>query len=114
AVEVLGTVATPAADDADARAAARCSLANYPYPDPDPEFFAIPNNDGPLLQLPTNVTFAAVQTIDFWPNGSAYAGGSLVPLPNEGITLRLHHEKLPASADRRITVNGLGKITLVQ
>lgn len=114
AVEVLGSVAAPAADDDDGRAAARCSVANYPFPDPDPEFFAIPNNDGPLLQLPPNVTFVAVQTIDFWPNGSARLGGSLVPLPDAGVTLQLHHEKLAASADRQITVNGLGKITLVQ
>jgi len=114
AVELLGTLSAPAADDDDGRAAARCSESNYPYPDTDPEFFAIPNNDGPLMRLPADVTFVAVQTIDFWPNGSAHVGGSLVPLSDAGITLQLHHAKLAASADRRITVNGLGKITLLQ
>ena len=114
AVELLGTLNAPAVDDDDARAAARCNVTNYPFPDTDPEFFAIPNNDGPVQTLPEDVTFGAAQTIDFWPDGSAHVGGSPVPLPMAGITLSMHHAKLGASADRQITVNGLGKITLVQ
>jgi prepilin-type N-terminal cleavage/methylation domain-containing protein len=114
AVELLGTVSAPAVDDDDARAAARCSVTNYPFPDLDMEFFAVPNSDGPVQTLPPDVTFAAVQTIDFWPDGSAHIGGTGVPLPMAGITLQVHHAKLTAAADRQITVNGLGKITLVQ
>lgn len=111
-VEVLGTIRNPAVDDADERAAVRCSNASYPYPDADPEFFAVPNNDGPIRTLPTTVAFSAVQTIDFWPDGTAHAVGATVPLPGNGVTLQVYDIKLGTSVNKSITVNGLGKITL--
>lgn len=110
-VEVLGTATRPAVDDGDGRAAARCSLASYPYPDTNRGFFALPNNDGPLQTLPVGVAFSAVQTIDFWPDGSAHAVASSTPLAAE-VALRVYDVKRGTSVNRSITVNGLGKITL--
>jgi len=111
-VELLGTIATPAADDADARAATRCNQTNYPYPDTDTDFFSAPNHDGPLLGLPEGVAFSAVQTIDFWPNGSAHMVGATTPIAGAGVTLQLYDVKLGTSSNKSITVNGLGKISL--
>ena len=111
-VEVLGTPSAPAPDDADSAAATRCSQTNYPYPDINPDFFALPNHDGPPGRLPDGVAFSAVQTIDFWPNGTAHAGGSGLPLPGTGVTLRVYDIKLGTAVNKAITVNGLGKVTL--
>jgi prepilin-type N-terminal cleavage/methylation domain-containing protein len=112
-VEVLGTFSAPATDDTDARAAQRCSDVNYPFPDINTEFFAIPNNDGPIRMLPEGVAFAASQTLDFWPNGTAHAGGEFDPLA-AAATIRLYDVKKGTSFNRTVTVNGLGKITYQQ
>ena len=111
-VEVLGTIATPATDDSDARAATRCNQTNYPYPDADPDFFSAPNNDGPLLALPTGMAFTSTQTIDFWPNGSAHTVGASTPIAGAGVTLQVYDVKLGTTSSKSITVNGLGKISL--
>jgi prepilin-type N-terminal cleavage/methylation domain-containing protein len=114
-VELLGSPQTPAANDADSSAAARCSTTNYPYPDNDPEFFAIPNNDGPLQTLPLELNFGSVQTIEFWPDGSAHAqSGTTNPWPvvgTDGVSLTMYDVKYPSTV-KSIAVNGLGKITL--
>jgi prepilin-type N-terminal cleavage/methylation domain-containing protein len=110
-VELLGTIKVPAADDADGAAATRCSVTNYPYPDTNPEFFAVPNNDGPLKDLPPNVVFDTVQTIDFWPNGTAHTVGASAPIAGD-LTLSLRNTKLVSTYKKSITVNGLGKIAL--
>jgi prepilin-type N-terminal cleavage/methylation domain-containing protein len=116
-VELLGTPSTPASDDDDSRATVRCSYSSYPYPDPDPEFFAIPNNDGPIQTLQDGVGFGSdVQTVEFWPDGTAHvAGGSTSPwpaIPDAGISLTvfdiMHQDTIVTS----IGVNGLGKVTL--
>jgi len=109
-VEVIGTLSVPATDDADARAAVRCGLTSYPYPDTDPDYFALPNHDGPLQTLPAGVAFTSVQTIDFWPNGTAHGGAAFAPLPAE-VTLQLHDVKQGTALNRRIRVNALGKVT---
>ncbi len=111
-VELLGTVRTPATDDGDSRAAVRCGNASYPYPDTDPEFFAAPNNDGPIRTLLRDVAFSNVQTIDFWPDGSAHAMGTTVPISGAGVTLQLYDVTRGTSVNKSITVNGLGKVTL--
>lgn len=111
-VELLGTVTVPATDDADSRAVQRCSTTTYPYPDTDTDFFAAPNNDGPPRALPTGVAFTAVQTIDFWPDGSAHTVGASTPISGAGVTLQVYDVKLGTSANKSITVNGLGKVTL--
>jgi prepilin-type N-terminal cleavage/methylation domain-containing protein len=112
-VEVLGTLNKPATDDADARAATRCNDTNYPYPDTNTDYFAVPNHDGPLRTLPDGVAFSASQTIDFWPNGTAHAGGSFAPFGTD-VTLRVYDVKKGTTFNRAITVNGLGKITYKQ
>lgn len=112
-VELLGTPAQPAADDAESAAATRCSETNYPFPDSDPSYFAIPNHDGPVRELPVGVAFQSVTTIDFWPNGTAHAALSLVPLAAEA-TLTVYDVEKGSTFNRSITVNGLGKITYQQ
>jgi prepilin-type N-terminal cleavage/methylation domain-containing protein len=111
-VEVLGTIRTPATDDADSRATTRCGNASYPYPDTNPEFFAAPNNDGPIQSLLRDVAFTSVQTIDFWPDGSAHTMGATVPIGGTGVTLQVYDVTRGISVNKSITVNGLGKITL--
>ena len=54
-VEVVGT---PAIDDATDR----CSETAYPYPDPNPA--AAPNVDGPVVLLPADAEFDAIQNVE--------------------------------------------------
>jgi type II secretory pathway pseudopilin PulG len=115
-VELLGSPQSPAANDADSSAATRCNPTTYPYPDNDPEFFAIPNNDGPLQTLPLEVSFGNVETIEFWPDGSAHVqSGTTNPWPvigTAGLSLTMYDVKYQSTMVKSITVNGLGKITL--
>jgi type II secretory pathway pseudopilin PulG len=101
-VELLGTVNTPATDDADARAAVRC---NYGTPDRNP--LTRPNHDGQLRQLHSSVSFLAAQTLEFWPNGTVHVPGTLTPLAAP-VTLTL----AKGSSTKSITVNSLGKIRI--
>jgi prepilin-type N-terminal cleavage/methylation domain-containing protein len=112
-VELLGTVALPAADDAEDAAATRCSETSYPYPDDDPSFFAIPNSDGPIRRLPDGLAFQSVKTIDFWPNGTAHDALSPMPLAADA-TLQVYDVEKGTTFNRSITVNSLGKITFQQ
>jgi prepilin-type N-terminal cleavage/methylation domain-containing protein len=120
-VEVIGTPYVPAPHDADSAAATRCSLASYPYPDSNTDWFTSPNNDGPLNRLDRRVVFVATQTLEFWPDGtvhsSAGAGNPWPAVPSDTpVTLRLQQAEgsstAKAATERRIQVNGVGKITL--
>ena len=111
-VEVIGTLSAPDAADADGAAATRCNPTTYPYPDTNTDFFALPNHDGPVGTLPDGVGFSTVQTVDFWPDGTAHAGGAGVPLPGTGVTLQVYDIKRGTDVNKSITVNGLGKVTL--
>jgi hypothetical protein len=111
-VELIGTPALPAAADA---AVSRCQEEAFPFPAGDINPLTRPNHDGPLRRLPDVVAFGAVSSLEFWPDGSVHrqAGAeqpwSVVPAPaGTAITL------VKGTEIRRITVNGLGKITLVQ
>jgi prepilin-type N-terminal cleavage/methylation domain-containing protein len=120
-VEVLGSVYAPAAADADSAATTRCDLNAYPYPDSDRGFFAIPNHDGPLRRLPTQVSFGATATIEFWPNGTAHVDTGTLPwsaIGAEGTSITIFDNSrgtetsAPDDLKSAVTVNGLGKITL--
>lgn len=120
-VELIGTPSVQAPHDADSAAATRCGLASYPYPDPETDWFTAPNNDGPLNRLDRRVVFVATQTLEFWPDGTVHANtGSGNPWPaipaDTPVTLRLQQAEgtstAKAATERRIQVNGVGKITL--
>jgi Tfp pilus assembly protein FimT len=108
-VEVIGSVNNPnTGDDADNRAAVRCNDVTYPYPAADNDPITRPNNDGPKMQLNTKVTFAATQTLEFWPNGTVhlYTAGTTPWLPVGGpVNIIL----TSAGVNRSVTVNALGK-----
>ena len=109
-VELLGTVSAPVADDASP---GRCDATIYPFPAADNNPMTLPNHDGPVRFLDSEVAFDVPQTIEFWPDGTAHyaAGGGTLPWPMiapQGIAIRLVRD----SAVATITVNGLGKLQL--
>jgi type II secretory pathway pseudopilin PulG len=107
-VEVIGTVNVPHADDAEARAVARCG---YPFPAADTNPLTRPNNDGPPLQLDSKVTFTAVQTLEFWPDGTVHVPSATNPWARLGATdatITVAKE----SSTKSIRVNSLGKIRI--
>ena len=67
-----------------------------------------------MRRLPTGITFGTASTLEFWPDGSVHQeAGSTLPWPvvtvaGTSITL------VKGSVTKRIDVNGVGKITLVQ
>jgi len=107
-VEVIGTVNVPDADDAEARAVARCG---YPYPAADTNPLTRPNSDGPTQQLYSSVTFTAVQTLEFWPDGTVHVPAATNPWPRLGAT-DATITVAKGSYTRNIQVNSLGKIRI--
>jgi hypothetical protein len=112
-VELIGTPAAPDANDADTFLD-RCKESLYPYKPTgaDSSRLTRPNNDGAVRYLQPNTSFAAAQTLEFWPDGSVHtpcagacAGGG-APIATSTITL------LRKTRTKNITVNGLGKITM--
>ena len=106
--ELIGTAAVP--DPADA-AVSRCSETAYPFPPPDTNPLTLPNLDGPVRQLSSGATFAAAQTIEFWPDGTAHYDTGAAPwqmIPVEGINIRLERKGVTST----ISVNGLGRIQI--
>jgi type II secretory pathway pseudopilin PulG len=61
-VEVTGNAAI---DDA----VNRCDPAVYPYPVADADPATLPNSDGPVVMLPAQMTFGAVQDLEVSPIG---------------------------------------------
>jgi type II secretory pathway pseudopilin PulG len=107
-VELIGTVNTPHADDAEARAVARCG---YPFPAADTNPLTRPNNDGQTQQLNSKVAFTAVQTLEFWPDGTVHVPGATNPWPRLGAT-DATITVAKGSSTNSITVNSLGKIRI--
>jgi len=111
-VELIGTPSSPTTDDG---AADRCSDTKWKYPANDQEPVTRPNHDGPVRTLPSKVTFSASVTLEFWPDGTVHKdAGSGNPWPvlnsTTGATIKVQRNAL----EKMISVNGLGKIQLVQ
>jgi len=110
-VELIGTASVPAAQDT---ASDRCQESVYPSPAADGNPLTRPNHDGPVRRLPTGVAFGATSTLEFWSDGTVHQeSGSIVPWPVVG-TAGTSITLVKGSVTRRIDVNGIGKITLVQ
>lgn len=109
-VELIGPASAPTAADA---AANRCQESAYPYPPADREPLTRPNHDGPLRYLSDDVSFGSANSLEFGPDGTVRRqDGATVPWPRVTGTTQLTLVK--GTAVETITVNGLGKISLVQ
>ena len=109
-VELLGTPSVPAGAGVSLD---RCKESSYSMGG-DGNPLTRPNHDGPQKRLPASVTFGATPTLEFWPDGSVHKdNGSGTPwpvVPTAGTAVTL----VKGTLVKTITVNGLGKITLVQ
>ena len=108
-IELIGTPGVPAAADASLD---RCKETSYATGG-DGNPLTRPNHDGPPKRLPKDVAFGAAPTLEFWPDGSVHADDGKLPwsvVPTTGTAITL----TKGSQVKTITVNGLGKITLVQ
>lgn len=107
-VELIGTTATPDVRDT---AVNRCQESVYPNVPADREPLTRPNHDGPVRQLPDKIAFGAAETLEFWPDGSVHKQeGVTQPWPVVSTTEITLVKGLDV---KKITVNGLGKVTLV-
>jgi prepilin-type N-terminal cleavage/methylation domain-containing protein len=105
-VEVIGTAAD------DAAAATRCSEILYKAT-ADNNPLTRPNHDGPIRNLPKDVSFGAAAALEFGPDGTVkyFSGGAYVNVPDpDGTAVTL----TKGTDVAKITVNRLGKIQLVQ
>jgi type II secretory pathway pseudopilin PulG len=106
-VELIGTPTAPAAQDT---ATNRCSDTVYPYPAPDNNSVTLPNNDGPIQRIDSNVSFGATQTIEFRPTGTAWSvntdGTSSAPLAGTGVSITV----TKGSSVKTVTINALGRV----
>jgi prepilin-type N-terminal cleavage/methylation domain-containing protein len=115
-VEMLGTPSTPLSADADSAAATRCGLTGYPYPASDANPLTLPNHDGPVKLLPSQVSFGTAAALEFWPDGSVHkANGTAAPwpvIPSTGATITVRMQRNNVTTTRTISVNGIGRITI--
>jgi len=107
-------IGSPSVPDADDTANDRCSETKWRYPANDNDPATRPNHDGPIRYLPNTVTFGTAPTLEFWPNGTVHkqvAGEnpwSVVDVGGTAVTV------VKGTTVKSVTVNGLGKIQLVQ
>jgi len=109
-------IGSPSKPDTNDTASDRCSDTKWTYPANDNDPTSRPNHDGPIRQLPNRVTFGGTATLEFWPDGTVH----------KQVTSELPWTQLPVSgtlqeiavvkgtSTKKITVNGLGKIQLIQ
>jgi Tfp pilus assembly protein FimT len=110
-VELIGSTSAPAAGDG---AANRCQETTYPSPAADNNPLTRPNHDGPVRRLSTGITFGTATTLEFWPDGSVHQQqGSTLPWPVVGVA-GTSITVVKNGVTKRIDVNGVGKIALVQ
>lgn len=102
-VELLGS----AADNGSSR----CAYSAYPYPAADNNPLTLPNLDGPIRTMHSEVTVTTM-TVEFRPDGTAWTvdtAGTVQLIPPAGTSLTVTRQ----SKAKVINVNALGKI-LVQ
>lgn len=108
-VELIGTTSQPDAADGDSNKS-RCDSNSYPYPAADNDPVTRPNLDGPPKKIDSRVTFGSVQTVEFWPDGTARYSAGTNPwalIATTGLSLTLTYKGNTTT----IQVNGLGKIS---
>ena len=107
-------IGSPSVPDADDTANDRCSETKWRYPANDTDPATRPNHDGPIRYLPRGVTFGTAPTLEFWPNGTVHKQvaaenpWSVVDVRGTAVTV------VKGTTVKSVTVNGLGKIQLVQ
>jgi len=107
-------IGSPSVPDADDTANDRCSETKWRYPANDTDPATRPNHDGPIRYLPRGVTFGTAPTLEFWPNGTVHKQvaaenpWSVVDVGGTAVTV------VKGTTVKSVTVNGLGKIQLVQ
>ena len=111
-VELIGTPSSPDPNDS---ASDRCSDTKWKSPANDTDPVTRPNHDGAVRTLPSQVDFSAVATLEFWPDGTVHKQLSgenpWTQLDaSTGATIKVRK----GAEEKMISVNGLGKIQLVQ
>jgi type II secretory pathway pseudopilin PulG len=109
-VELIGSASAP--DPLDA-STTRCQEASYPVPAGDNNPITRPNHDGATRVLPDDVTFGSAPTLEFWPDGSVHKQAAA---ENPWASLTVSGTAVTLIRDdnvKKVTVNGLGKISLV-
>jgi prepilin-type N-terminal cleavage/methylation domain-containing protein len=111
-VELIGEAGAPLAEDDLAK---RCEQNLYPYPAADLDPLTRPNHDGPLRQLPPNVSFRSSRTLEFWPDGSVHSGTPADPPPwpvvaPTGVQIAIQ-QGIKTGA---VVVNGIGRVSIVR
>jgi prepilin-type N-terminal cleavage/methylation domain-containing protein len=91
-------------------AANRCLVTAFPFPAPDTDIMTRPNHDGPMRILPVNSTVTG-QIIEFRPDGTAMEVVSNVA---QAIATTVTITVTRYDKSKSVTVNGAGKIQLVQ
>lgn len=109
-VELIGTASVPDPLDASVD---RCKESSYPVPAGDNNPITRPNHDGATRVLPGDVTFGSAPTLEFWPDGSVHKQAA-AENPWAALTVDGTAVTLIRDADvKQVTVNGLGKVSLV-
>lgn len=116
-VELIGSPGDPDPEDSDTNLD-RCRTTDFPYPPADGNRLTVPNHDGPVRELHPSVEFStgASKTLEFWPDGTVHQWASAATeapwatVPTTGTAITVVKGTLTAS----ITVNGLGRIQIVQ
>lgn len=103
-VEVTGLAST---DDA----AGRCDEALYGYPGPRDNERATPEHDGPLRRLDSSIETLRGPELQFSPDGTTrlVVNRSVQTMTRDAVVALERH-----GARQEITVNALGRVTLVQ
>ena len=101
-VEVLGNATDQATN--------RCVPSNYPFPAPDQDIITRPNFDGPVRVLSDGTTVTS-EVLEFRPDGTA---AQVVSNVAQNIATTVTITVTRRGKSKTVTVNGAGKVVLVQ